>query len=116
MEFECMSSWPRTTSAGDYWEKTLPYVSRMATSHRYSRGSRAQPSSCVYNVAIFPYFIYGYLCLYKQCYGNDSQRHLQDPMKTKVDFFLHISPKAYVCQRGSAGGRARATSPMPTRL
>lgn len=54
MEFECMSGWPRTPSAGDYWEKTLPYVRRMATSHRYSRGSQLSPALCLYcgNVSI----------------------------------------------------------------
>lgn len=88
MEFECKSGWPRTTSAEDYWEKPLPYVSRMATSHRYLRGSQAQPSSCVYNVAIFPYFIYGYLCLYKQYHGNDCQSHLQDSNENRSKFVL----------------------------
>lgn len=88
MEFKRMSSWPRTTSAGDYWEKTLPYVSRMATSHRYSRGRQAQPSSCVYKVAIFPYFIYGHLCLHKQYEGKDCQILLQDSNKNRSTFLL----------------------------
>lgn len=34
-------------------------------------------------------------------------------MKTKVNFFLHISKKARFCQHGAAGESSQATSPMP---
>lgn len=79
---------------------------------------------CVYTVAIFPNFIYWYLCLYKQHYGHACQRHLEDSNENKSEFLLPYFPQVLLllaqpcwcgspCQQPCARLAEAVTEPCP---